>query len=124
MLTIRTPQMEALQRSMRDRSIARIAHRLRASFHSRCQAMSDAALRQLVEEAVANAGRHGITGEADVFTFASIMLILGREFEEDPRFSWTADILDPRHGRPASVRMRALYEQVDCLLTDFPNFVP
>lgn len=122
MLEIRHAQLEALGLARRARLITQMVGELRASFPAACEAFSDEALYEFVDHGVRQAATYRIDRANDVFGFVSIMLVLGRDFDQDPRLPWVRDMLDPANRRSASARVAQVRAQAAGILAHFPEF--
>lgn len=81
MLVIRESQMAALTRSLDEPFVRWLASDLRTTTPERTAALDDAALRELVHDALAHARRAGLTGSTALAEFASLYLALGKAIE-------------------------------------------
>jgi hypothetical protein len=107
MLTIRDEQIRALSLVMFERWLQ--SH-LRQYFPKQCAGLTDAELRQTVRTGIARGRRYGFVHEADLCRFTDILLVMGADFDSDPRLPWAAAILnDPGLARPG-VRIEMLQE--------------
>jgi hypothetical protein len=92
---IREKQVEAFSRVLEDQFAVRTAAHLRKAFPAEVekQGLDDDALKQLALRGLAAARRHGVVNQADVERYVECMLILGHDFDADPRFPWAGRIL-------------------------------
>ncbi len=91
-MTIRSSQMLALGRP-------HFAHwllgELREKFPVHAQQLGEAGLHAWVMLGLDRATRHGFSEERDTGLYVTLMFLLARDFEQDPRFSHIAAALAP-----------------------------
>ena len=93
MLTIRHEQMQALQEAMRRQFGARLLEHLRVKFPGNVQDLSDEEMRDLIRKGIGDSSKYGVINEADVVRYVEFMLILGPEFDSNPKSAWAGEIL-------------------------------
>lgn len=105
-LQIREAQMRALrQPSM----LFRVEGELRRLFPAQCREMSSSTLYQLAEYSIDQAKALGFDPEQYV-GFASLILVFGPDFWEQPEYEWAKRILDDRWLWTPAHRMQELRE--------------
>lgn len=93
MLLIRDAQVEALAEATFERSVA---EHLRQHFPDRCADLGAGGALAFAREAIAKARRCDLSHPANLVQFACLMLVLGHDFDVDPRLPWAGRILrDP-----------------------------
>jgi hypothetical protein len=92
---IRNEQVEAFSRRLEDRFVDRTAAHLRVAFPKEVekQGLDDEGLKALGRRGLADANRHGVVNEADVARYIECMLLLGPDFDADPRYRWAGQAL-------------------------------
>ena len=107
-LTIRQAQLALLSRiEMQKFEEWMVAH-LNKFFPGECKSAGEAQLRDTIRYGIKRAAAYGITSERDVCKYIDLMVVFGRDFDEDRRFAWTRDIL-AKQGDP-SRKIEALHE--------------
>ncbi len=82
MLTVRQPQLEALEAAV-DRAVGeRVARHLRVRCPRQTEGLDDVRLRERVEVGLGRARFYGLTAEIDLATFVGLMLVIGSTFDE------------------------------------------
>jgi hypothetical protein len=114
-LIIREAQMHALAA---DRVRLWLAEHLEAHFPDQWGRLDGGQRQSLLTEGIRRAKSHGFTKDQDVCLFVTIMLLLGRDFETDPNFTWASGILnDPGWQSPAE-KLDSLYAETTRYLTE------
>lgn len=113
-MTIRPQQMAVFAQSEREKFQDWVVNHLWRFFPTQCAATGEQGLRRIVLDGIEKAARHGIKSRAGVCKYIDLMVLLGRDFETDPRFSAAADIL--RQPLPADTRMSNLVSYVTGIL--------
>src|SRR5712691_9754666 len=93
MLVIRKEQIAAFGEGLRRRFESEMAVHLERFFPEPCAAMGGEKLGTFIKHTIDKAIRYGIDRERDVCKFLDVAMALGRDFDKDPRFSWSRDIL-------------------------------
>jgi hypothetical protein len=96
MLQIRAEQVEAFSAERRDEFLTRLAAHLREHFPEQLGGASDDELRAYGSACVARAAAHGLTHEQAVACYAHLPLVLGEDFEADPRYRPAVEALGDR----------------------------
>ncbi len=84
-----------------------LAH-LQRFFPRQCARAGEPQLRKWVRHGVRRASIYGITAKKDVCKYIDVMMVLGPDFDADPKFPWAPGIL-AGSGSP-DARMRALLQ--------------
>lgn len=93
MLTIRKEQYNKLQEATITGFENRMLAHLTKFFPERCEALGTEGTLGFIRYSVPRAAKYGIVAERDVCIFADIMIVLGKDFDEDPEFPWAKNIL-------------------------------
>jgi hypothetical protein len=107
MLVIRDEQMRAFATPLLEGWVE--AH-VRQYFPSKCASMQRGELQKRVREGIAKGRRYGFSRDADVCRFVDTSIVLGTDFDRDPRFPWAGDILSDSAFKDPSVRLEMLFE--------------
>ena len=82
-----------------------------------CAAMGPDGLEAFVAYGMAKCDRYGIETEYDVGRYCDLMLLLTRDFDEDPNVPWAQDILTSP-GFDGRVKVDQLMERTETLCQD------
>jgi hypothetical protein len=93
MLRIRELQLAALKMSASSRLADSLVKHVAECFPLHAQTLGAARTRVLVEAIVARAAELQLTTEHDVCELVNLTLVLGDQFERDPRFEWATAVL-------------------------------
>lgn len=93
MLVIRSAQMEALARAAIEPFVENVMGHLRRVWPEECAAMGEEGLERFVHHGMERGGRYGIETEYDVGRYCDLMLLLHRDFDDDPNLPWASDTL-------------------------------
>ena len=108
LLAVRTAQLAAFsQAEVQKFEDWMIAH-IRQFFSKQCRALQEPQLRDLIQYGIKRAAGHGIVSERDVCKFIDLMIVFGRDFDEDKQRPWASQILANR--KTARSKIRSLYE--------------
>jgi hypothetical protein len=95
MLTIRTEQLQGLERAMRQRFVNEMRRELDNAFPQ--SGTSEEAKLGLIDEGIARAETFGIVRRLEVKRYLHYVLAHGIQFGTEPDSAWAGDILrDPR----------------------------
>ena len=72
-----------------------LAH-LRKFFPERCEALGETQLRETIQFGIKRAAAYGITLKRDVCKYLDLVIVLGRNFDEDRTLPWAGKILNGR----------------------------
>lgn len=111
-LKIHQSQFAALeQAALNQAEFVLLAH-LREAFPREHALLGDARMTRVVRLATQRAETHGHTGMREIFLYATLMLMLGAFFDEDPQLGWLAPLMrDVTHLAPPE-RLDAVHEAV------------
>jgi hypothetical protein len=110
MLRVTRRQKDAFSEAALQRFEERMLLHLRMFFAPSCDALGEAAVREIVRSGVARAARHGIVSERGVCLYVDTMILHGRYFDRDPERPWAARILEDRAVRDPGERARRLFD--------------
>ena len=106
MWVIRDAQMGSLAAHTRSRFAEVLREHLKRSFPRLSRAMGDAGLDELIRHGMERSAVHGVVVQADIARYVELMMVLGRDFDIDPRRAWAGAIL--RADDPPSVRLELI----------------
>jgi hypothetical protein len=107
MLTIRDEQMRVMSLALFQRWVE--TH-LREHFPNQCAPLEGAELRRRVQCGLKKAGHYGFVQEADLCRYVDLIMVLGADFDTDPRFPWASAILNNPAFKSPGTRMETLFE--------------
>jgi hypothetical protein len=107
MLIIRHEQMRVLSFALFERWMAPHLHQ---HFPEECARIGDGLLRDLIARGIAKARVYGFTSEPDICRYIDLMVVLGPDFDADPRFPWAADILNSAAFSNPGLRIEMLHQ--------------
>ncbi len=107
-LTIRQAQLAILSRIELRKFEDWMVEHLNKFFPGQCEAAGEEQIRATIQYGVKRAASYGITTERDVCKYIDLMVVFGRDFDEDRRFAWTRDILGKEEN--PSRKIEALHE--------------
>ena len=88
--TIRKQHMDAFSRSVDDAFIQRLVRHLRDNFPGQVadRGLGPKDLEPLARRGLANARKYGLVAERDIRMYVELMVLLGPNFDEDPKLPW------------------------------------
>jgi hypothetical protein len=107
MLVIRDEQMRILGLPLFEQWME--SH-LREYFPEECAEFTGTGLREFIREAMAKARRYGFSHDADISRFVDISMVLGADFDTDPKLPWASSILNSPEFTDSRVRLEMLFE--------------
>jgi hypothetical protein len=110
-LVIRQEQQEQLKRYALEQYAERTLQQFRRYFPRHGQIIGDGPIRNMILLGVDRAKRYGIVGECNVVLYASLMLLFGSYFDEDPQFPWAAAVLGDASLSTEVQRAERLYDR-------------
>lgn len=99
MLVIRQAQWEALRASREDDCVERLRGHLRESFPREISLLAPDAVEKVIRLGIARSTAHGLPAECDIYTYLTLMLMLGAHFDDDPQLDWVGARLQTVPGR-------------------------
>lgn len=109
MLQIRAQQVEAFRLERRRRYLATLRAQLAEAFPLDAEVLGEAQLHRFAELAYERARAHGFVTAPDVGRYATLMVLLGSLFDEDPLLPWARAPLRDGGAAGASIRMQELH---------------
>jgi hypothetical protein len=96
MLVIRSEQLEVFSQAMQDRFVEQMVRHLTTDFPSEVRGLGvdRAGLEGLVRQGIVQAREYGIEYDDDLQLYLDCMVLLGPQFNADPRYPWAATILN------------------------------
>ena len=86
--------MEALQRHMLTQFEAEMVAHLSSTFPTQTKSMNVEAVRDLIREGMARAGRYGLESEHDIRRYLEYMMMYGADFDMAPESPWATILGD------------------------------
>ena len=108
MLVIRDEQLRAFADGVRH---GWVEERLSIHFPAYFDALPAPERARFVAEMSRRAARLGFTSDHEVYLFTTLGLVLGRDFDSDPKLTWVAPILNDTQGKPPREKIEALYAE-------------
>jgi hypothetical protein len=96
MLILRPSQVQVFDTQRRDEYLGRLVTHLRSHFRDQLAPQSDDQLRAYGRHSIARAALYGLTHEQAVSCFAHLPLLLGEDFEANPRYLPLINVLGQR----------------------------
>jgi hypothetical protein len=87
---------------------------LKKYFPTQAAAMSATQLREFIQFGVGRAATYGIKARRDVSKYLDMMIVFGRNFDTDFRYSWAGEILRRRGN--SKVTMQAMLDKAKSVL--------
>jgi hypothetical protein len=107
-LKIRAEQMEVFQRRAEEAFVRRVVQHLRSEHAKAIERYDDGLLREIVQEGIGRARRHGLTWESSLTAFVALLFEVAPDFDRHPSI---ARILQDERI-PANHRVRALVDRI------------
>jgi hypothetical protein len=104
MLKVRGKQMETFRAQMQARFVRSMMDYLRMTFPTQTKDLTDARLRETVQQGDRTAHDHGIVYEDDIRRFLGYVVVYGLTLERHPHAQEIADVLH-RHDIDGTVKM-------------------
>lgn len=108
MLTIRKEQMAVFRgpavKAFEERMVAHLGR----CFPKQCRALSEPELRETIQYGIKAAAKYGIIIERDVCRYIDLMVVLGRDFDRDPKLPWASSILNNRALKDPGYKLERL----------------
>ena len=93
MLPLRTEMLVALGSEAKASFVERVVAHVREALPKQFRVHGEDAIRELAREGIDKAQQYGFGVETDVCKFIDVMILLGRDFDHDPRFPWARELL-------------------------------
>jgi len=104
MLTIRQEQMVAFRKTEVEKFADHALAHVRKFFPKQAERLG-LGERALIRHGIERAAHYGITGRSDVLKYIDLSIVLGREFDVDPKLPWANRILVREDFPPAKMAM-------------------
>ena len=108
MLTIRNETMAVFSHATIKNFVKLTSAHVRKCFPTEYQSIGDAGLKEIIEYGMARAASHGIQTEREICKYIDLMMVLGRDFDQEP---WASAVLND-HGSTPHIKVCRLYERV------------
>ena len=114
MLVIRKKQMAVFQEVEIKKFVDRMAIHLKKFFPRQCETLGEPKLRETIQYGIKRAAFYGITAKREVYKYVDLMVVFGRDFDNDRRLAWAGEILkrSTSPGRRVSMLLQAAKEQL------------
>lgn len=93
MLKIRAEQLAKYSQAEVDQFTEWMINHLKRFFPQQCKALGDDQLKETIRFGIRRAASYGIRTKRDVCKFIDLIVILGRDFEQDEKLTWASEIL-------------------------------
>ncbi len=109
--TITETHMQAFSKQQAQRFESDMVAHVRKNFPNESRGLSDAELREIIQERIKKAESFNIVLEPDVAHYIELTIVLGPDFETEPATDWTQPILLDRQlsGRD---KIERIHEQI------------
>lgn len=84
---------------------------LRRFFPRECRAADEKQLRETIQYGIERAAAYGVNSKRDVCKYIDLMIVFGKNFDTDPRYSWAGQILGEPGDSSAKMRSAVLAAQ-------------
>jgi len=122
MLRIRSEQLEVFEQASLKAFEDNMVDYLRDFSPKHAQILDEEQLRAVVRYGIDRAEHHGLTSERSIRIYTETMLMLGGNFDVDPQYPWTAELLgrteDDQAARVDVISDKA-WEYADHVIADF-----
>ncbi len=111
MLTIRSAQLQALERDARERYVDRMVDSVAKDYPRQFEAMGATGTRDLVVHAIEKGRKNHVETEGGVAVLLQLMIEFGEDFENSPDKAWADEVL--AHPKlPAQLKARLMRERM------------
>ena len=110
MLTIRKEQFAVFEKHEIKKFEDPTYLHLNILYPERCQDIGEPRLRRMIQYGIKRAASYGIRLENDVRKYIEVMLLLGPDFDKDPKFPWAASLLNDKDLGDPKVKATRLHE--------------
>jgi hypothetical protein len=107
-LRIRHEQYQALNGAAITESEGRIIKFVKNAFPGPCQELGEQGIRELVRQSTKSAASYGFTRENEQCQFVELTFLLGRKFDQNPKFPAVHAILSDSREKDSSIKMTRL----------------
>jgi hypothetical protein len=106
-MLIRRSQMDTFSNAAASRFAEKMIVHLRKCFPSRCEALSDNQIHEMIGFGIQRSSSYGITAERDVCKYIDVMMVFGQDFDQNQAIPWAQQILNDSQKTPSD-RVEAL----------------
>jgi hypothetical protein len=110
MLTIRKEQFAVFEKNEIKKFEDPTYLHLNILYPERCQDIGEPKLRRMIQYGVKRAFSYAIQLENDVRKYIEVMLLLGPDFDKDPKFPWATSILNDKNLSDPGIKATRLHE--------------
>jgi hypothetical protein len=112
MLTIRKEQFALFERSEITKFEEPTYLRLNELFPEKCQDLGETRLRKMIHYGIQRSSSYGITAADHVRTYIDVMMLLGPDFDKDPKYPWAEKTLgDKDYSKDPKIRVARVHEE-------------
>jgi hypothetical protein len=111
LVILRDEQLRAMGAVLFDQFVEQVVEHVREVFPRRALALGDAAVRAVVQKALARGKEHGLKRERNLTLFVDLYFALGEDWESMPGALWLRKILNDR-SRSDDARIRLIYRRL------------
>lgn len=108
MLKIRAEQLAAYSQAEVDRFTEWMMSHLKRFFPRECKALGDDRLKETIQFGIRRAANYGIRTKRDVCKYIDLVVVFGRNFEEDGKIPWASEVLKSQNQ--PSIKIEILHE--------------
>src|SRR5581483_4821649 len=94
MLAVRAEQMALFSAAAEKQFEDWMVVHLNKFFAQKCSSLGEERLRELIRYGIRRASSYRVTIRREVCKYIDVMLVLGRDFDKDPKYSWAKETLD------------------------------
>lgn len=113
MLTIRKEQLAVFGPLGKKAFEDRMLQHLNKIFPEQCKALGEPKLRETIQYGTQRAASYLITSERDVCKYIDLMIIYGRDFDQDTNLPWAQAVLQNKNIRDPSAKIERLYKAAE-----------
>ncbi len=111
MLVVRQGQMAVFARAAIENFEREMREHLKTFTPKHCEVLGDDGVRRVVQLGRGRAGAYGFANRGPVRLYIELMFMFGSDFDTDPQYPWTAQILAANNGVDQMTRADRLYEK-------------
>jgi hypothetical protein len=110
MLTLSRKHMQVFSAAALESFEDRVLAHLNRCFPEQCKGLSEMALRETIRSGIKRAAKYEIIAERDVCKYIDVMLVFGRDFDNDSELPWARAILSDGTLKRPPARIDRLYK--------------
>lgn len=111
MLAVKPGQYDQMRDYALSQYVERTLAQFRRHFPRHVQIIGDEPMRAMIRLGVERAEKYGFVSERDATLYASLMLLFGSYFDEDPQCGWAVESIAENPLAPPANRALALYDR-------------